>query len=86
MANSASPEVMHTAVMVAEVLDALKPHSGGNYLDCTLGDGGHSLTILSASSPKGRLVGLDVDPAAVATATEVYRIVRGYWVPRLRGA
>jgi 16S rRNA (cytosine1402-N4)-methyltransferase len=73
MVNNFQPEVMHTAVMVTEVLDALQPHSGGNYLDCTLGDGGHSQAILSASSPKGRLCGLDVDPEALVTAGTVLR-------------
>jgi 16S rRNA (cytosine1402-N4)-methyltransferase len=71
MANNAQPEVMHTAVMVAEVLAALKPNSGGSYLDATLGDGGHSHAILSASSPKSQLCGLDIDPKAVTTATKV---------------
>ncbi len=73
MANSEATAVMHTSVMVAEVLDALKPRSGGNYLDATLGDGGHALAILSASSPKGKLYGLDVDPAAMATALIVLK-------------
>lgn len=73
MANSETPAVMHTSVMVAEVLEALQPRTGGSYLDATLGDGGHALAILSASSPKGKLYGLDVDPIALDTAGKVLK-------------
>lgn len=73
MANNETPDVLHTSVMVTEVLDALKPRTGGSYLDATLGDGGHSLAILNTSSPKGKLLGLDVDPMALDTAGKVLK-------------
>jgi 16S rRNA (cytosine1402-N4)-methyltransferase len=73
MANSETPDVLHTSVMVTEVLEALKPRTGGSYLDATLGDGGHALAILTASSPKGKLFGLDVDPIALDTAGKVLK-------------
>jgi 16S rRNA (cytosine1402-N4)-methyltransferase len=61
---------MHRPVMLEEVLAWLKPRSGGIYLDGTIGAGGHSLAILEASGPDGRIIGLDRDAAAVASARE----------------
>jgi 16S rRNA (cytosine1402-N4)-methyltransferase len=62
------PEFIHKPVMVAEVLNALKPHPGGRYADGTLGGAGHAASILTASSPTGWLSGCDRDGAAVEAA------------------
>ncbi len=64
---------MHRPVMLQEVLAWLQPRAGGIYLDGTIGAGGHSLAILEASGPDGRLVGLDRDATAVATARQALR-------------
>jgi len=58
----------HVSVMAEEVLQYLEPHSGGVYLDGTLGGAGHARLILEASSPDGVLVGLDRDAEALAAA------------------
>jgi len=54
--------------MAAEVLDALKPRSGGRYADGTVGGAGHAAIILAASSPTGWLFGCDRDGGAVEAA------------------
>ena len=59
----------HQPVMLAEVLDALRPTDGGFYVDGTFGRGGHSRLLLSRLSPAGRLVAIDRDLQAVAAAT-----------------
>ena len=63
-------QLPHKPVLYQEILLALRPHQTGHYVDCTLGAGGHARGILEASSPNGRLLGLDVDPQALAIARQ----------------
>jgi 16S rRNA (cytosine1402-N4)-methyltransferase len=60
----------HQPVLYHEVLDALAPVSGRDYLDGTLGAGGHAEGIIQASAPHGRLLGLDLDPEALVIARQ----------------
>lgn len=64
------PDFVHKPVMVAEVLDALKPKAGGSCADGTLGGAGHAAAILAASSPTGWLFGCDRDGAAIEAAKQ----------------
>lgn len=57
----------HEPVLLREVLENLNIQTGKWYLDCTLGDGGHSIGILKRG---GNVVGLDVDPEALERARE----------------
>jgi 16S rRNA (cytosine1402-N4)-methyltransferase len=61
---------LHRPVLLNQSLDHLAVQPGGNYLDGTLGGGGHGRKILEASSPDGKLIGLDRDPEALAAARE----------------
>jgi 16S rRNA (cytosine1402-N4)-methyltransferase len=64
----------HLPVMVEEVLESLAPAPGSLHIDATVGGGGHSLRVLGANSPDGRLLGLDADQAAIArTAARLAR-------------
>jgi 16S rRNA (cytosine1402-N4)-methyltransferase len=51
--------------MVAEVLAAFSPRTGGRYVDGTVGGAGHAAAILRASTPTGWLFGCDRDGDAV---------------------
>ncbi len=62
LVSGKTPAGMHIPIMVAEVLDCLRPQPGDIAVDCTLGGGGHARAILQAVMPGGRLIGLDVDP------------------------
>ena len=59
--------VYHIPVMINEVIDFLRVYDGGLYVDCTLGGGGHSLSILEQG---GKIIGIDRDNTAVAYARE----------------
>ena len=58
----------HQPVLYKEIIHALQPRRGGRYVDGTLGAGGHARGILEASAPDGQLLGLDIDPQALALA------------------
>jgi len=58
----------HLPVLVDEVLASLALGPGSSAADCTVGGGGHAERLLEASSPDGRLLGLDADRAAIAEA------------------
>lgn len=63
-------EIPHRPVLYQEIINAIRPESGKRFADLTLGAGGHAWGLLDASAPKGQLLGLDVDPQALAHATE----------------
>jgi 16S rRNA (cytosine1402-N4)-methyltransferase len=68
VAGSPGDQFPHQPVLYHEVLDALAPEPGKNYLDGTLGAAGHAEGILNATTPDGSLLGLDLDPEALAIA------------------
>jgi len=55
-------------VLVDEVVFLLRPRGEGWVIDGTVGLGGHAEALLSASGASVRLLGLDVDPEALARA------------------
>jgi 16S rRNA (cytosine1402-N4)-methyltransferase len=59
----------HESVLLPETVAALAPTPAGRYADLTLGGGGHAAAILEASAPSGWLLGVDLDPAAIAAAS-----------------
>lgn len=55
----------HIPVLLEEVLKYLQPRAGGQYVDGTLGGGGHTEAILERSAPDGRVLGIDTDAQAL---------------------
>lgn len=60
---------LHLPVLADEVVELMVTRTRGTYVDCTLGCGGHALGILERDDT-ARLLGLDLDAAAVASAGE----------------
>jgi 16S rRNA (cytosine1402-N4)-methyltransferase len=61
-------KMVHTPVLVDEVVAALNVRQGKRYVDCTLGGGGHALAILSKLQHSCELLGIDSDPEAIRIA------------------
>lgn len=59
---------MHNPVLVAEVMEGLRPRPGGRYADLTIGGAGHAFAILTATGGAGWLLGVDRDGAALKAA------------------
>jgi 16S rRNA (cytosine1402-N4)-methyltransferase len=53
--------------LAEEVVAYLKCGAGGTFVDATVGEGGHTLTILQASG-KNRVIGIDLDQEILAQA------------------
>lgn len=63
--NHSLPNYTHKPVLYQKVLAALRPASGKQFIDGTVGGGGHARGILEAVFPDGRLLGMDADPEAL---------------------
>ncbi len=60
----------HVPVLLEEVIKFLDPKPNQNFIDGTLGDGGHAEAILERIGPEGKLLGFDLDEQALKTARE----------------
>jgi 16S rRNA (cytosine1402-N4)-methyltransferase len=73
----------HVPVLLGPVLDGLNIKADGCYVDATFGRGGHSGAILERLDANGRLIAIDRDPQAIASAPEAmlsdprFELVRG---------
>ncbi len=62
------PSYSHIPVLLSEVLSALAPASGLNFVDATLGGAGYTRKLLESTSPTGKVLSIDLDVAAIANA------------------
>ncbi len=60
--------MIHTAVLKKEVIDYLAPKPNENFVDCTIGEGGHSEDILLKNKPMGKVLGIDLDPQQIISS------------------
>ena len=66
-----APDPSHLPVMWTQVMDGLRVRRDGIYLDGTFGRGGHARGVLERLGPTGRLLVMDKDPVAMASAAEM---------------
>ena len=52
----------HIPVLQNEVIKYLDPKPNQNSIDCTIGEGGHTAAILDRNGPKGKVLGIEIDP------------------------
>lgn len=60
----------HKPVLLKEVIEYLKPQRGDNFIDATIGFGGHSLEILKRVQPEGKVLGIDLNKEALKILEE----------------
>ena len=58
-ATIVSDSVKHYPVLLKEIISVISPQHGGTFIDCTLGQGGHTTEILKYQNTK--VIGLDRD-------------------------
>ncbi len=56
---------MHIPVLQKEVIKYLDAEPNKNFIDATVGEGGHSLEIIKRTAPFGKVLGIDWDPQVV---------------------
>jgi 16S rRNA (cytosine1402-N4)-methyltransferase len=61
---------VHIPVLLDEVIEGLQARRGGDFVDCTVGLGGHAAAIMEKISPSGRLLGIDADPEAIKVSQD----------------
>jgi 16S rRNA (cytosine1402-N4)-methyltransferase len=66
--TSAGTACSHVPVLLMETLDGLRIRGDGTYLDGTFGRGGHAREVLAKLGSRGRLLLMDRDPEAIASA------------------
>jgi len=73
----------HVPVLLGPVLEGLDIKANGCYVDGTFGRGGHSRAILERLTANGRLIAIDRDPQAIASAPQAllsdprFELIRG---------
>ena len=66
---------MHIPVLQKEVIKYLDPKPNENFIDATIGGGGHALEILQRIAPRGRLLGIDWTQEAIRNFKKTLQLI-----------
>ncbi len=58
--------MIHIPVLKKEVLKYLGPKPNENFIDGTVGEGGHAEALLKEIGPNGKVLGIDLDPLQIS--------------------
>ncbi len=64
---------VHLPVLEKEILEGLNPEKNKNFVDCTIGQGGHTKKILERISPNGKVLGIDLDKSQIENCRELLK-------------
>jgi 16S rRNA (cytosine1402-N4)-methyltransferase len=64
---------MHVPVLQKEVIKYLDPKPNENFIDCTIGQAGHSLAILEKTVPNGKVLGIDLSQESLERINGEYK-------------
>lgn len=75
---------IHVPVLLKESIESLNIQPNGFYIDCTLGDGGHSSAILQKLNDEGILLSMDHDQNAIDFVKNFYKeeALKSNWIIR----
>ena len=68
--NQHKDKIKHKSIMIDQVLSGLQIKPSYNYIDCTVGEGGHTYSILKSSTPQPNILGIDLDYQALKIANK----------------
>lgn len=63
---------IHQPVLLRQAIQYLNPLPGQNFIDCTLGGGGHTQEILNRIGSKGKLLAIDASPGTLKEFRDKY--------------
>ena len=63
--------MLHKPVLIKEVLRYLDPKPNENFVDCTVGQGGHAKLILEKTNPDGKVLAIDWDEGQIENSKSV---------------
>lgn len=80
MTVTTTDQHIHVPVLLQKIIEVLDIKADGTYIDCTLGDGGHSSEIYRRLS-SGNLVSIDCDAMAIEHVRKEYaqELTTGRW-------
>ncbi len=67
--------MVHIPVLQKEVIEYLDPKPNENFIDGTIGNAGHTLTILEKTAPQGKVLGIDWDPEILRNTKYGNRVI-----------